>query len=233
MTNVQNTQSYGTWASLPSHVIKGVGIDEDGLKRCSKCKKRKNPAKDFGKHPRAKDGLQTACKECYAKYQTERRKNPALKAVDRIRINQAMAKRQDHYNELHNTARQRRRADPAERERWLADQRAWRAKDGNMARGNHTRRTRKLAALIDGPLRAATYARVIASGPCVYCGAPATTVDHVVPLARNGLETESNLVPACGSCNSSKGAKLLAEWDPVRVAHAFACSKKVAQLAAS
>jgi 5-methylcytosine-specific restriction endonuclease McrA len=218
---------------LPPCVVEGVQVDEDGLKRCSKCKQRKDPTKDFGKHPKAKDGLQTACKACYADYQTERRKDPAKKTADRARINLAMSKRAQHYLTLHNAARQRRRQDPVYRAQELADQRTWRAQKGRAAQQYHERRARKLAALVNGPLPPGTYAQVLASGPCVYCGRPATSVDHVVALARGGHEVETNLVPACASCNGSKGAKLLTEWDPVRVAHAAECSEKVAAVLAA
>ncbi|HEY3497681.1 MAG TPA: HNH endonuclease signature motif containing protein [Polyangiaceae bacterium] len=48
---------------------------------------------------------------------------------------------------------------------------------------------------------------------CAYCGKPCDpTVDHVVPLVRGGVHEASNVVPACLSCNSSKGSKLLSEW---------------------
>jgi 5-methylcytosine-specific restriction endonuclease McrA len=47
---------------------------------------------------------------------------------------------------------------------------------------------------------------------CAYCDARAAHLDHVVPLSRGGTDTESNIVPACASCNLSKGAKTLAEW---------------------
>lgn len=101
--------------------------------------------------------------------------------------------------------------------------------DSERRRGHwNARRARKLAAEVTGPVPAGTYTAVLASGPCVYCDAPATTVDHVMPLARGGHEAEYNLVPACLPCNSSKHARLLVEWDPVRVAHAVACSEKVA-----
>lgn len=50
---------------------------------------------------------------------------------------------------------------------------------------------------------------------CLYCAAaPATTVDHVVPIIRGGSNHLANLVPACKSCNSSKGAKPFDEWWP-------------------
>lgn len=50
---------------------------------------------------------------------------------------------------------------------------------------------------------------------CVYCGErEEITVDHVIPLSRGGEHAVSNLLPACRSCNSSKGKKLLGEWMP-------------------
>jgi 5-methylcytosine-specific restriction endonuclease McrA len=47
---------------------------------------------------------------------------------------------------------------------------------------------------------------------CVYCGGPAQSVDHVVPLVRGGTNYEGNLVPCCRRCNSSKSGLLLIEW---------------------
>ena len=40
---------------------------------------------------------------------------------------------------------------------------------------------------------------------CCYCGAPATTVDHVVPLSRGGRNDWLNTVAACRPCNNRKG----------------------------
>lgn len=41
---------------------------------------------------------------------------------------------------------------------------------------------------------------------CAYCGAPARSVDHVIPRARGGTHDLGNLVAACRSCNSRKGS---------------------------
>ncbi|MBI2154811.1 MAG: HNH endonuclease [Candidatus Rokubacteria bacterium] len=49
-------------------------------------------------------------------------------------------------------------------------------------------------------------------GKCAYCGNPATTWDHVVPVIRGGRTTPSNVVPACSSCNSSKKNRDVLEW---------------------
>jgi 5-methylcytosine-specific restriction endonuclease McrA len=95
---------------------------------------------------------------------------------------------------------------------------------------NNTRRALRLAAQIGGPVPLADYIRAATAnhGRCVYCNAPATTVDHIRPLSRGGLETAANLAPACGPCNSSKSNRLLTEWRPDHVAHAVACSPAVA-----
>lgn len=57
-------------------------------------------------------------------------------------------------------------------------------------------------------------------GRCAYCAEvpeEGLTVDHVVPLSRGGTNTIGNLLPACGRCNRSKGARLLVEWRHSRV----------------
>ena len=50
-------------------------------------------------------------------------------------------------------------------------------------------------------------------GECIYCGEEGeTTFDHLVPLSKGGEDTISNQVPACKSCNSSKGSRDVIEW---------------------
>lgn len=39
------------------------------------------------------------------------------------------------------------------------------------------------------------------------------SIDHVVPLSRNGRHEPQNLVASCLPCNWSKGSKLLEEWN--------------------
>lgn len=40
---------------------------------------------------------------------------------------------------------------------------------------------------------------------CAYCGAKATTIDHVLPRSRGGEWSWLNCVAACTTCNSRKG----------------------------
>jgi 5-methylcytosine-specific restriction endonuclease McrA len=49
-------------------------------------------------------------------------------------------------------------------------------------------------------------------GHCAYCGEPATTWDHVHPVAEGGDTTPDNILPACAPCNSSKGTRDVYEW---------------------
>jgi len=49
-------------------------------------------------------------------------------------------------------------------------------------------------------------------GRCVYCGAEATHVDHIIPVSRGGTYRSNNLVAACRSCNLSKGASTARHW---------------------
>ncbi|MEI3845335.1 MULTISPECIES: HNH endonuclease [unclassified Microbacterium] len=56
-----------------------------------------------------------------------------------------------------------------------------------------------------------------ADGRCVYCRVRFSdeipvTWDHIVPVVRGGAFSIGNLTPACGSCNSSKGARTITEW---------------------
>ena len=40
---------------------------------------------------------------------------------------------------------------------------------------------------------------------CAYCGASATTIDHVLPRSRGGADSWENLVACCLRCNNIKG----------------------------
>ena len=59
--------------------------------------------------------------------------------------------------------------------------------------------------------------RKIDRGICYYCGKPTKpadlTMDHIVPLARGGRSSKTNLVPACKDCNNKKKTMLLMEWE--------------------
>ena len=59
--------------------------------------------------------------------------------------------------------------------------------------------------------------RRLAKGVCHYCGQSmppkALTMDHIVPIARGGRSTKSNVVTACKACNTAKKQLLPMEWE--------------------
>ncbi len=48
-------------------------------------------------------------------------------------------------------------------------------------------------------------------GRCVYCGASAATIDHVVPRSRGGQHSWDNVVSACHRCNHVKADRAVAD----------------------
>jgi len=82
-------------------------------------------------------------------------------------------------------------------------------------RSGHIRRARMRGIL--GSYTAAEWQQRLAEfdGQCAYCGSGKTIgIDHVMPLSRGGTNVIENIVPACKSCNCSKGAKTVEEWLP-------------------
>lgn len=57
-------------------------------------------------------------------------------------------------------------------------------------------------ALYQKELRSFIFGR--SNGKCVYCGAKAEEIDHVVPRSNGGTNSTYNLVAACRSCNEKK-----------------------------
>lgn len=85
------------------------------------------------------------------------------------------------------------------------------------------RREKAAARLVKCEVKDFTFAdwhKVVAEfdSRCAYCMRKMRrlTRDHVVPLFKGGNHTISNIVPACRSCNSSKGTNTLEEWFNVR-----------------
>lgn len=53
--------------------------------------------------------------------------------------------------------------------------------------------------------------------PCVYCGAEATSIDHIYPWGQGGTHDRHNLVPACEVCNSIAGIRVFGELAEKRI----------------
>lgn len=94
----------------------------------------------------------------------------------------------------------------------------WRIANPDRARNidrrrRHTRRSRLISSESPG-VTAAEWREICERFDfrCAYCGEAGMTIDHVTPISRGGLDAPDNVVPACQSCNSSKGSRLLSEW---------------------
>jgi 5-methylcytosine-specific restriction endonuclease McrA len=57
--------------------------------------------------------------------------------------------------------------------------------------------------------RRAVFARD--GGRCVYCRAPATSIDHVLPRSRGGRHVWENVVSCCRRCNHAKADRVITE----------------------
>lgn len=94
----------------------------------------------------------------------------------------------------------------AHREKVKAKNRAWElAHPEERCIIEQRRRARKQG--LPDTLTAAEWQAICASFKfkCAYCGKRRRlTMDHVIPLSKNGGTTANNIVPACQSCNSSK-----------------------------
>ncbi len=76
------------------------------------------------------------------------------------------------------------------------------------------RRRRRVAKVVNDLTDAQWHALMDAWGCCAYCGAeePALQKDTMLPISRGGRYTLANVVPACRSCNASKGNTELTSW---------------------
>lgn len=187
-------------------------------KTCSTCAEAKPATLEyFAPESRVGDGLTARCRAC-----KKARRDPAaeLARVQRwyAQNKPAAQRRSRRWYDTHRAEKARYDRDRYElqRDRILPRARVtgrlWRARNLERLRlSEQRRRARKAAVLND--LTAAQWAEIVAyfGGWCAYClqPVPSPTIDHLRPISRGGSHTATNVVPACGPCNSSKGAKSL------------------------
>lgn len=97
----------------------------------------------------------------------------------------------------------------------------WRDRNPQARSEERHRRRARIAGTTSRPVSRRDWLRLCQrfNNTCAYCAKQGKlTQDHVVPISRGGRHAIGNLLPACQSCNSSKGSKLLVEWRRGRVA---------------
>lgn len=65
------------------------------------------------------------------------------------------------------------------------------------------RRARMSGADLGDPKLTEAYCRIIRTDPCAYCGAPASDVDHIDAISRDGSHSWENLTAACRTATSA------------------------------
>ena len=86
------------------------------------------------------------------------------------------------------------------------------------SRMDHIIRAKRRRGLIDGRIQMRSLyhderLKMVNPQACHYCGArKKLCMDHMIPKLRDGPDAADNLVWACRSCNSSKGAKDMLAW---------------------
>lgn len=184
-------------------------------KICTKCKEDL-PLGKFSTY-KSKDNklgyrIRSACRECLNKQNSARwREQP-----EKMRAIQAKYRAAHREEVLERQRRCAKRAYDANPEKNKAEVKARQKANPERSRAyrritGHRRRANKAAnGGMPGTVPAWLVSKIldIFHGLCVYClGKNATELDHVVPLSKGGKNSVDNLLPACKSCNSSKGTK--------------------------
>ena len=155
-------------------------------KVCTKCGKELPATTEyFAAETRIKCGLRAICKECNRQYNLEN-KDRIKKYYEDNKDRKAEYKRRhrEENRELYRSYKQRRRSVKRNLPSTLTTNQ-WQHAQSYF---NHN---------------------------CAYCGSKAKlTQDHFWPLSEGGGYTATNIVPACTSCNCSKGNKPFEEWYP-------------------
>lgn len=167
------------------------------MKECRKCHVRKF-IEAFANDTKAPDGKYRWCKDCsrasnQAWYQ-------ANKASVVARVKQS-------------------RTDPVVYKAQLESNKRWRESHPEQANEHSKRSQARAKGAVLADLTHEEWEDLLraANNSCTYCRkkfTPSETPqqDHVVPLSRGGQHTKANVVPACRSCNRTKGNRTAIEF---------------------
>lgn len=85
--------------------------------------------------------------------------------------------------------------------------RLWRKRNKAQINERSLRRKYKLQSTTSNEV--IDYYAVLYNDPCSYCYSVSTSIDHIVPISKNGAHSWVNLTSACQHCNSSKQTRSL------------------------
>jgi 5-methylcytosine-specific restriction endonuclease McrA len=202
-------------------------------KPCTKCKQVK-PLEEYHRAGHTKDGRRTKCRQCEAeeakaRWQAKIDERKAAQKARRARDREKIAERKRAYQAsgvgkqkmLAGSKRYRQtergRENARERQRLYSQ-----TEQGRLQ--NRIRCSRRRALLIQaaGSFTAEEWRATVErqKNQCLYCQREFTerlpaTMDHVIPLSKDGAHEASNIVAACKPCNSRKWNRLHEDGSPL------------------
>lgn len=198
------------------------------MKTCKICLIER-PHSEFYVRPSAKDGMSNECRPCARartlKWQLE---NPERKRANMARFTEAhretererLAKYHAEHPEANRAAvaryvethKEQRKEDhlrwrTANPEKLAENNRLYALANPDSIRAKLVRRRAKIAAAPANDFTAEQWAakKDYYNNRCAYCMAQEPLqIEHMIPIARGGSNTDDNIVPACGPCNRRK-----------------------------
>ncbi len=189
----------------------------DNTKICFKCKiKYDNATEHFKKDPTKKDGLYSYCKECNKKDWKDNYPNIVEK-------HRAECKKYAKNNQPKIKA-YRKKYYQNDKEFFKEKTKQWQLDNPEKRKASHSRckaNRRAMLSRVKNDLTAndIRIQHKEQNGKCHYCKIDVGLdyhVDHVIPIAKGGENTLSNIVIACPKCNLSKGVKTVEEFKDCR-----------------
>ena len=204
----------------------------DDLKKCTKCGQEKPATNEyFSKQKGGKNGLSSSCKQCYKLY--------AQQNAESIRERKKKYRQENHehikevsriYREQNKEFIKKYRQENADYLKEYLKEYCKSNKDKCKTRRN---RYRSLKRQLPSTLTAVQWHKIkeTFNNRCAYCNKQTNLAqEHFIPLSKGGEYTHNNIIPACKSCNSSKGNKDFFEWYPQYKYYSKKREKKILKL---
>lgn len=195
----------------------------DEFFQCTKCGRLLSRS-EFFSDKRIRKGIKSQCKRCcyerMSAYQkTERGKAAFAKSTRKyVQTERGRETSREGYRRYHATEKGKQKSREYERSARVRSVRKdyKRSESGKLAISNYNHRRRANLQKTKYKISDQEFQELLHKcvGKCSYCGRSNVKLelDHIVPLSRGGLHEINNLALVCGSCNRSKGSKLLSEW---------------------
>jgi len=187
-------------------------------KTCTKCRQIK-AITEFHKHKRSADGLRARCKPCHSADTELWRVNNLQKAnatrkkwVEANKDKSDQIKRNYWKNNPKKVAESNRKWQQANKDHIRAVAKKWTQENRHLVNERAARRRAKIKQNPIYYVLPRDLKRLYKSA-CHYCNSiESIELDHVISVDYGGSHGIGNFLPACRSCNASKGEKTIMEW---------------------